>query len=72
MKEVVSDSSCGWLIDPEDSHNIAEVITVIAGQTPEQLVTIGNNARQRVLEKFHAERMTRDYEVLYDDILNNR
>ena len=70
MKEVVSDSSCGWLIDPEDSHNIAEVITVIAGQTPEQLVTIGNNARQRVLEKFHAERMTRDYEVLYLSLIH--
>jgi len=70
MKEVVSDSSCGWLIDPEDSHNIAEVITVIAGQTPEQLATIGNNARQRVLAKFHAERMTSDYEALYSDILD--
>lgn len=70
MKEVVSDSSCGWLIDPEDCHNITEVITVIAGQTPEQLATIGNNARQRVLTKFHAERMTRDYEVLYNNILD--
>ncbi len=70
MKEVVSDSSCGWLINPEDGHNITEVITVIAGQTPEQLATIGNNARQRVLEKFHAKRMTNDYEALYQDILD--
>jgi glycosyltransferase involved in cell wall biosynthesis len=69
MKEVVSDSSCGWLIDPEDSHNIADVITVIAGQTPEQLAAIGNNAHQRVLAKFHAERMTSDYEKLYSEIL---
>ena len=71
MKEAVGDSSCGWLIDPEDSHNIAEVITVIAGQTSEQLATIGNNARQRVLTKFHAERMTSDYEALYSDILDS-
>jgi len=72
MKEAVGDSSCGWLIDPEDSHNIAEVIAVIAGQTPEQLAIIGNNARQRVLAKFHAERMTGDYEALYNDILDKR
>ena len=72
MKEAVGDSSCGWLIDPEDSHNIAEVISVIAGQTTEQLATIGNNARQRVLSKFHAERMTSEYEALYSEVLDKR
>ncbi len=70
MKEIVSDSSCGWLVDPEDKHNIAEVITLIAGQSKDQLATIGNNARQRVLAKFHADRMTNDYEKLYSDILD--
>lgn len=72
MKEVVSDSSCGWLIDPEDSHNIAEVIALIATQSPEQLAIIGNNARQRVLANFHADRMNSDYEALYSAILDKR
>lgn len=71
MKEVLGDSSGGWLIEPEDIQSIAEVITVIAGQTSEQLATIGNNARQRMLTKFHAERMTSDYEALYSDILDS-
>jgi len=70
MKEVVSDSSCGWLVEPEDSQSMAEIITLIARETPEQLAIIGNNARQRVLEKFHAERMTSDYEALYSEILD--
>ncbi len=72
MKEVVSDSSCGWLIEPEDSQSMAEVITFIARETPEQLAIIGDNARQRVLKKFHAERMTSDYEALYNDIFDKR
>jgi len=72
MKEVVSDSSCGWLVEPEDSQSMAEIITLIARETPEQLAIIGNNARQRVLEKFHAERMTSDYEALYSEILDKR
>lgn len=69
MKEVLGDSSSGWLIEPEDTQSIAEVITLIARQTPEQLSAIGNNARQRVLAKFHVERMTNDYEKLYKEIL---
>ncbi len=72
MQEVLGDSSCGWLIEPEDVQSIAEVITVIARQTPEQLAIIGKNARQRVLTKFHAERMTSDYEKLYSEILDKR
>ncbi|MBQ0721446.1 MAG: glycosyltransferase family 4 protein [Gammaproteobacteria bacterium] len=70
MKEVVSDSSCGWLIDPECSQSMAEVITLIARETPEQLATIGENARQRVLANFHAERMSSDYEKLYGALLD--
>ncbi len=70
MKEVISDSSCGWLIEPEDKYSMAEVITLIAQQTPEQLVTIGHNARQRMLSKFNTHRMTSDYEHLYEEVLN--
>ena len=70
MKEVLGDSSCGWLIEPEDTQSMTEVIMLIAKETPEQLATIGNNAQQRVLSIFHTNRMTRDYEKLYDDVLN--
>jgi len=70
MKEVVGDSSCGWLVDPEDSKSIAEVLTLIARQTPEQLALVGKNARQRVLSKFHVDRMAKDYETLYGEILD--
>ncbi|OUS11306.1 hypothetical protein A9Q89_09235 [Gammaproteobacteria bacterium 53_120_T64] len=72
MKEVLGDSSCGWLIEPEDTRSIGEVITLIARQTPEQLSAIGNNARQRVVEKFHVERMANDYERLYSELLGKR
>ncbi len=72
MKEVVNDSSCGWLIEPEDHQSMAEVITLIARETAEQLAAIGRNSHQRVLTKFNVERMASDYEKLYGEILDKR
>lgn len=70
MKEVVGNTSCGVLIDPEDELDIAKGFQYLSACSEADLCDMGIAARQRVLTQFSAARMAEEYANLYREALS--
>lgn len=68
VPDVVADGETGLLVRREDEKALAEAIGRLA-RDPELRARLGANARQHVLERFSSERLVRDIEALYRELL---
>lgn len=67
IPEIVDDGSDGILIPPADSDAIASTVADLINN-PQKLAGLKNNGREKVIEKFEFEEMTRRYEKVYEDL----
>jgi glycosyltransferase involved in cell wall biosynthesis len=70
IPEVVTDGVDGILIPPADSEAIAETVADLI-KNPEKLEALAGTGRQKVIDKFEFEDMTRKYEAVYEDLMKN-
>lgn len=69
IPEVVADGETGYLVDPEDISGAAEAALQILTH-PERHQTMGQAARQRVVENFSDELIVRQYLEYYNSLTN--
>lgn len=62
--EVVEDGHSGLLVPPEDAEGICSHLVQLAAAEARRR-ELGNNARERVVARFSAERMLKQYEEMY-------
>ncbi len=70
MKEVVGDTKCGYLIDPDSIDNMAAALSKMLAHSATEREAMGNNAKTRILENFTAEKMADAYETIYKQVTN--
>lgn len=70
IPEIVTDGVDGILIPPANSDAIAEAVADLINQ-PEKLKSLANSGKQKVIERFEFEDMTRKYEAVYEDLIKN-
>lgn len=71
MPEVVVPEETGLLVPPDDAAALAGALGRLARE-PETRARMGRAGRRRVVADYSFERMTRDYERLYDELLGRR
>lgn len=71
IPEIVTDGVDGILIPPADSEAIAETVADLIN-LPEKLKLLANTGKQKVIERFEFEDMTRQYEAVYEDLMKGK
>lgn len=67
IPEIVTEGVDGILIPPADSNAIAEAVADLINN-PEKLESLANSGKQKVIERFEFEDMTRNYEAVYESL----
>jgi glycosyltransferase involved in cell wall biosynthesis len=70
-QEIVEDGSTGWLVPPADPAALAGKICELLAN-PASAAALGRSARAKVEATFTIEGMVREYEHLYERLLNVR
>jgi glycosyltransferase involved in cell wall biosynthesis len=68
-QEIIEDGKTGLLVPPADPDALAEKICELLGN-PERAAVLARAARAKLVSTFTLERMIRDYERLYERLLN--
>lgn len=71
IPELVEDGVSGLLVPPNDPQALAAAVIEILGDR-ERAGSLGQNARERVRERFTLAGMLRAYESLYDELLRSK
>jgi glycosyltransferase involved in cell wall biosynthesis len=69
IPEIVSNGVDGILIPAGDSDAIAKTVADLLNH-PEKLKSLANTGRDKVIERFRFEDMTRKYEAVYESLTN--
>ncbi|MDX1764414.1 MAG: glycosyltransferase [bacterium] len=69
--EVMGDVPCGVLFDPEDTEDMAQSMLKFRQLSADAQKSMGKMARQRVVDAFTIERMTRGIVDVYDGLLHS-
>lgn len=64
LPEIIDHEKTGLLFEKNNINDLADAVCFML-QNPDLSITMGKAARQRVLRLFTLERMTREYDVLY-------
>ena len=64
LPEIVVDGKTGFLIDPEDPHDLAQKIKFLI-TTPERASSMGREGQRRIFGEFTQEQMTSGYEDFF-------
>ena len=67
--EIVQQPETGLLVPAANASLLAEAISQMCTQ-PQKWLTMGQSARERVEQHFNVRSMIKDYEILYQQILN--
>lgn len=68
IPEIVTDGIDGILIPPANSNAIAEIVADLINN-PEKLKSLAGTGKQKIIERFGFEEMTRKYEGVYEKII---
>ncbi len=71
VPEIVENGRDGVLVPPADSAALAQALVELLNDAP-RLAQMRGAGRQKVVERFDFRRMMRDYEALYDELLERR
>jgi glycosyltransferase involved in cell wall biosynthesis len=67
IPELVEDGVSGWLCPASQPCKLAELMVRLA--QAKDGVEMGARARQRVIQDYSLERMTENYEILFQEVL---
>ncbi len=67
-REVVAPEQTGLLVPPRDPHQLAQALLLLASDSSLRQ-RMGDAGRRLLLERFTIDRMTREYEALYETTL---
>jgi len=70
-KEVFGDTEMGALASPNDPSEISSAMLKLMSLPSEDLIKMGENARQRALIDFSSERMIKAYEAVYQALFSS-
>ena len=68
IPEILGETPTGELIDPENTESLAAAMIRMTKLSDAERKVLGEAARTRVLENFTAEKMIRQYELLYEEV----
>jgi glycosyltransferase involved in cell wall biosynthesis len=68
-EEIIEDGQTGFLVPPADSDALAEKICELLG-SPERAAVLARAARAKLVSTFTLDKMIREYECLYERLLN--
>lgn len=68
IPEVVTNGVDGILVAPENSVALADCVAELIND-PEKLKSFKDKGRQKVIERFEFEEMTRKYEAVYEELI---
>ena len=71
IPEIVTDGVDGVLIPPADSNAIAEAVADLVNN-PEKLKSLAGGGREKIIERFEFEDMTRRYEAVYESLTDGK
>ena len=71
VPEILDYGQAGILWDPGTNEQIADMVASLLAN-PVRARELGKRARQRVLEHYTIQRVTRDMEQVYEDVLAER
>lgn len=71
IPEIVTDEIDGILIPPADSDAIAKAVADLLNN-PDKLKSLSGSGREKVIERFEFEDMTRHYEAVYQDLIDGK
>jgi glycosyltransferase involved in cell wall biosynthesis len=67
IPEVVTDGADGVLIPPADSDALARTVADLLNH-PDKLKSLANTGREKIIQRFEFEDMTRKYEAVYESL----
>ncbi len=68
MVESVADGETGFIIEKRDAKTLAEKILFLL-KNPDKAAEMGRKGRERAVEMFSRERMTRDTIAVYEEAI---
>jgi glycosyltransferase involved in cell wall biosynthesis len=71
IPEVIIDGETGFLVPPKDPQAIAEKVIFLL-KNPQIAKEMGEKGYQRIKENFTQERLAREYEKLYEELLKTK
>jgi len=71
-QETVIHNQTGWLIPPEDSDSMAEVLKLALDMTEEQKINMAHNAMQHIAYNFSKEKMMDETLNVYAELLQEK
>ncbi len=60
----------GLVVPPQDAERLTEGLLTLVQSSPETRAALGNIARKRIKENYSLERVTHQYEDLYQKVLS--
>ena len=69
VREVIDSQLIGMLINPESPNDIAKAMLKMESLPEHILKEMGERAKKRAVRDFNAQRMTKEYEKLYQEVL---
>lgn len=70
--DLIESGKTGFLFEPENPDKLASAIEHAASISKHDIDTLKSNARGLVEDKFSANRMAKEYQLLFNDLLMNR
>jgi len=69
MKELVGETKCGYLIDPDSIDNMAAALAKMLAHSSAERMVMGEAGKTRILDNFTAETMAEGYEAIYKQLM---
>ena len=70
IPEIIKDEENGFLVKPREPKMLAEKINKILSLSAEKKETIKQKAKENIASRFSLEKMVKEYELLYKELLN--
>jgi len=72
IPELIEEGKDGFLVESKNIHALVDKISYIFNLPEEKRIEIRENAQKKIIKNYSIEKMVREYESLYQDLLQNR
>lgn len=72
ISELIEDGKNGFLVEPKNSRFLSKKIRHILNLSEKERKTITENARKKIKENFSIEKMVKEYQILYEELLKQK
>ncbi len=71
-REIIENNTTGWLVEPKNSDALAKKILDVLSMPQEKKDLIGRNARKRIINKFHINKMLERTLNVYEELIEKK